>query len=78
MVTVYDTTELYRTGPRKFHAAWAEINGYKVSVPPTVARELAPNGMPGDGRPKRQLRRTHAGRGRKCGPNALPDTTAPA
>ena len=37
----------FRTGPRKFHAAWAETNGHKVSVPPTVARELAPNGMPG-------------------------------
>ena len=46
-MTVYDTTELFRTGPRKFHAAWAETNGHKVSVPPTVARELAPNGMPG-------------------------------
>ena len=32
---LYDTTEVIRTGTRKFHAAWAEGHNRKVIVPPT-------------------------------------------
>lgn len=41
-MTFYDTTELFRNGPRKFHAAWAEVHDGHVNITPTVARELAP------------------------------------
>jgi hypothetical protein len=37
-----DTTEVLRPGPRKLHAAWAELDGRKLLMPPTVATELAP------------------------------------
>ena len=48
-MTLYDSTELARTGTRKFHTAWAELGGAKVLIPPTVGLELAPDGRPGDG-----------------------------
>lgn len=41
-MTFYDTTELFRNGTRKFHAAWTEIHNSHVHITPTVARELAP------------------------------------
>ena len=41
-MTFYDTTELFRNGPRKFHAAWAEVHENHVNITPTVGRELAP------------------------------------
>ena len=41
-MTFYDTTELFRNGTRKFHAAWTEIHDDHVNITPTVARELAP------------------------------------
>ena len=40
-----DTTELLRVMPRKLHAAWAELSGTKVRMPPAVADELAPAGV---------------------------------
>lgn len=43
-----DTSELLRPMPRKLHAAWAEIHGRKAAMPPTVAAELAPQGIPAD------------------------------
>ena len=47
-MTLYDSSELARTGMRKFHTAWAEVNGTKVFIPPTVGRELAPDCNPND------------------------------
>ena len=44
-----DTSELLQPLPRKLHAAWAELNGRKVKLPPTVAVELAPEGYPPTG-----------------------------
>lgn len=41
-MTFYDTTDLWRHGPRKFHAAWTEVHGRRVNVSTTVGRELAP------------------------------------
>ena len=43
-MTLYDSSELARTGTRKFHTAWAELNGKKILMPPTVGLELAPDG----------------------------------
>ena len=43
--TFYDTTELFRNGPRKFHAAWAEVHDGYVNMTPTVGRELAPQAV---------------------------------
>ena len=40
-----DTSESLRPLPRKLHAAWAEIDGRKATVPPTVGLELAPHGL---------------------------------
>ena len=40
-----DTSELLRPLPRKLHAAWAEIDGRKAAMPPTVGLELAPHGL---------------------------------
>ena len=48
-MTLYDTTELARTGTRKFHACWAEVGGTKILIPPTVALELASDGLPDHG-----------------------------
>jgi len=47
-VTLYDSTELARTGTRKFHTAWAELNATKILIPPTVGFELAPDGQSRD------------------------------
>lgn len=41
-----DTSELLRPTQRKLHSAWAEIHGRKTMMPPTVALELAPLGVP--------------------------------
>lgn len=44
-----DTSELLRLTQRKLHSAWAEIHGRKgrkTMMPPTVALELAPLGVP--------------------------------
>ena len=40
-----DTSELLRPLPRKLHAAWAEIDGRKATMSPTVGLELAPHGL---------------------------------
>ena len=45
---LFDTNELLRAQPRKLHSAWAEIKGRKITVTPTVAKELAPDGYPLD------------------------------
>ena len=43
-----DTNELMQPLPRKLHAAWAELHGRKLNIPPTVGVELAPRGYPPD------------------------------
>ena len=40
-----DTSELLRAMPRKLHAAWAEVEGRKATMSPTVGLELAPHGL---------------------------------
>ena len=45
---LFDTNELLQPLPRKLHAAWAELDGRKVNMTPTVAVELAPRGYPPD------------------------------
>ncbi|MCY4509500.1 MAG: hypothetical protein OXG35_21430 [Acidobacteria bacterium] len=43
-----DTSEVRMAGPRKLHAAWAEVHNRKVLLPPTVCIELAWEAVPPD------------------------------
>lgn len=45
-MTLDDSTELARNGTRKFHTCPAELGGAKILIPPTVAPELASDGLP--------------------------------
>ena len=38
----FDTNEMLKPGPRKLHAAWREVHGRHVWLPPTVVTELMP------------------------------------